>query len=266
MPKQNAMLAKIEAKYAAEYAAKYAIAEANFNRMLDMAMQQMADAAIFAADDTFDVNEYSAEKFHVLLIHYVNKMSNMAVVEDKDDPEMWWTKATVDKRLLQIVGKDCFQPWDERYGIKEQEEETNIMQAIKISLDPGAKMPTRAHEADAGLDLYSMEANEIPPFGSTEFDTGTHISIPAGYVGFVKSKSGLMMKQNITTDGTVDSGYIGSIRVKLFNHGGDTVYIEKGQKIAQLVLLPIITPKMVTVDKLKDTERGCGGFGSTGKF
>lgn len=137
---------------------------------------------------------------------------------------------------------------------------------LKVMLDPGAKMPTRAHETDAGLDLYSMEENEIPPFGSVVLDTGTHAAIPAGYVGFVKSKSGMMMKHNITTDGTVDSGYTGSIRVKLFNHGGKTVYIEKGQKIAQLVLLPIITPELEIVDRLEDTERGADGFGSTGKF
>ena len=140
------------------------------------------------------------------------------------------------------------------------------MEIINIKLDHGATMPTRAHKWDAGLDLYSMEASEIPPFGSTEFDTGVHIAIPAGYVGFVKSKSGLMMKQNITTDGTVDSGYTGSIRIKLFNHGSKVVYIEKGQKIAQLVLLPIITPNLALVEVLEDTERGTGGFGSTGKF
>ncbi len=140
------------------------------------------------------------------------------------------------------------------------------MEEIKVQLDMGARKPTRAHECDAGLDLYSMEVNEIPPFGSTEFDTGVHIAIPAGYVGFVKSKSGLMMKHNITTDGTVDSGYTGSIRIKLFNHSNKVVYIEKGQKIAQLVLLPIITPKLLEVDELEDTERGAGGFGSTGKF
>lgn len=140
------------------------------------------------------------------------------------------------------------------------------MEIINVKLDHGAIMPTRAHKTDAGLDLYSMEANEIPEFGFAEFDTGVHIAIPAGYVGFVKSKSGLMMKHNITTDGTVDSGYTGSVRIKLFNHSGNVVCIEKGQKIAQLVLLPIITPNLVLVDVLEDTERGEGGFGSTGAF
>lgn len=113
--KPNPMLAKIEAKYAAEYASKLAIAEMNFDRMLKMALQQCSDAALMAIDDVFDVNEYSAEKFHVAHKEYMNKISHMAVVDDKDDPEMLWTKAQVDERLLSIVGKDNFVPWDERY-------------------------------------------------------------------------------------------------------------------------------------------------------
>lgn len=98
-----------------EFRAKLKEAEDNFKVMLDMALQQSADGALMAADDTFDVNAYSAEKFHTAHIEYVNKISHMAVVEDKDDPEMVWTKDTVDRRLLQIVGKDNFAPWDERY-------------------------------------------------------------------------------------------------------------------------------------------------------
>ena len=115
MPKSNPMLAKIEAKYAAEYAAALAIAKENYLKMLDMALQQSADAALMSADDTFDVNAYSAEKFHVGHIKYMSKISHMAVVEDKDDVNMEWTIATVDKRLLQIVGEENFVPWDERH-------------------------------------------------------------------------------------------------------------------------------------------------------
>ena len=74
------------------------------------------DAAIMAIDDVFDVNEYTAKKFHERHIYYVNQMAHMAVVEDRDDPNMEWTKDTIDKRLLQIVGKDNFAPWEERMG------------------------------------------------------------------------------------------------------------------------------------------------------
>ena len=99
-----------------EFLAKLAVAKADYLHKLDMALQQSADAALMAADDVFDVNEYSAEKFHVAHIDYMNKISHMAVVEDAEDPEMEWTKATVDRRLLQIVGKENFAPWDERYS------------------------------------------------------------------------------------------------------------------------------------------------------
>lgn len=135
---------------------------------------------------------------------------------------------------------------------------------LKIKLDEGAICPTRAHEHDAGLDLYSREPYIIPSLGSGVFNTGVHVEIPAGYVGYIKSKSGLMVKDNLTADGTIDAGYTGSIIVKLFNHGPGPVHIYEGQKIAQLVVQPIITPEVEIVDELGQTERGDNGFGSTG--
>lgn len=137
---------------------------------------------------------------------------------------------------------------------------------IKVMLDPGAKMPTRAHKTDAGLDLYSREDCCIFPGGSHKFDTGVHVAIPAGYVGMLKSKSGLNVKNGITSEGVIDADYTGSIAVKLYNHGLDAVHIEKGQKISQLVIMPIITPDLELVESLEDTDRGNGGFGSTGAF
>ena len=120
-----AMKAELEEKYRRKYEEKLKEAEkelliklaqahADFQRMLRMGLQQSQDAALMAIDDVFDVNEYSAEKFVNAHIHYVNKISHMAVVEDADDKEMVWTKATVDRRLLQIVGEKNFVPWDER--------------------------------------------------------------------------------------------------------------------------------------------------------
>lgn len=136
---------------------------------------------------------------------------------------------------------------------------------MKIKLDPGAIMPVRAHDTDAGLDLFSREDKAIPAYRSAVFDTGVHIAIPEGYVGDVKSKSGLMVNHDITTDGTVDCGYTGSIRVKLFNNSPIRYEVTKGQKIAQVVIKAIITPELELVDELEATERGDGGFGSTGK-
>ena len=142
---------------------------------------------------------------------------------------------------------------------------------LKVMLDPGAKMPERAHSTDAGLDLFST-VDTVLPVKSSVTDgcvcvyTGVHIEIPAGYVGMIKSKSGLNVNFGVTSEGVIDSGYTGSIMVKLYNHGKMPVPIKKGQKISQLVLLPIITPDLELVDSMEDTERGTGGFGSTGAF
>ena len=136
---------------------------------------------------------------------------------------------------------------------------------MKVTLDPGAIMPTRAHELDAGLDLYSREDAIIYAGDSWTFDTGVHMAIYPGWVGDVKSKSGMMMN-GIITDGTVDAGYTGSIRVKLFNLSRCAVSIVRGQKIAQLVIKKIATPELELVDRLEVTERGANGFGSTGDF
>ena len=136
---------------------------------------------------------------------------------------------------------------------------------MKVKLDKDAIMPTRAHKTDAGLDLYSPINTTLYPDDSVCIDTGVHVEIPEGYVGDIKSKSGLMVNDDIVTDGTIDCGYTGSIRVKLFNHGFVEKRIVKGQKIAQLVIKSIITPELELVDELGDTERGDNGFGSTGR-
>ena len=136
---------------------------------------------------------------------------------------------------------------------------------MKILLDPGAIMPTRAHETDAGLDLYSPVRQVIRANDREKIDTGVHVEIPQGYVGMITSKSGLMAKEGITSRGTIDCGYTGSIQAVLFNHSRKDYIVEKGQKITQLVIMPIITPTLELVDSLDDTERGAGGFGSTGK-
>lgn len=147
---------------------------------------------------------------------------------------------------------------------------------MKIMLDKGAILPTRAHETDAGLDLYTPVDVKVPgcssdvwdefaEVGSATIDTGVHMEIPKGYVGFVKSKSGLNVRYGLTAEGVIDCGYTGSIVVKLYNHTNNEYLFGAGEKIAQLVLLPIITPDLEQVDSLDDTERGSNGFGSSGK-
>lgn len=136
---------------------------------------------------------------------------------------------------------------------------------MKIKLDEGAFMPTRAHAEDAGLDLYAMAPGYIPGKGSAKFDTGVHIELPPDTVGMVKSKSGLNMKYGLTSEGVIDEGYTGSIVVKLYNHSENGYVVEKGDKISQLVILPILKPELELVEELDASERGSGGFGSTGR-
>lgn len=90
---------------------------------------------------------------------------------------------------------------------------------MKVKLDPGAYMPERAHEQDAGYDLRTPVRAVIHPEGSVVIDTGVHVQIPDGYVGFLKSKSGLNVRLDLTGEGVIDAGYTGSITVKLYNHG-----------------------------------------------
>ena len=136
---------------------------------------------------------------------------------------------------------------------------------MKIKLDSGAYMPVRAHETDAGLDLMSPIFYELLPGRSVAIDTGVHVELPRGFVGMLKSKSGLNVKHGILSEGVIDEGYTGSIVVKLYNHGNKTFSISEGQKITQLVIVPYIAPELHLVEKLRETERGSDGFGSTGK-
>lgn len=136
---------------------------------------------------------------------------------------------------------------------------------MKIKLDRGAFIPTRAHDTDAGADLRSPVDTIVPAMGSRVIDTGVHIQLPHGYVGMLKSKSGLHVKHDITSEGVIDEGYIGSIKVKLYNHSGEPYVIERGDKITQLVIIPCECVQFDVVDDLEDSERGSDGFGSTGK-
>ena len=137
---------------------------------------------------------------------------------------------------------------------------------MRIKLDKKAFMPLRAHATDAGLDLRSPVDAIIPPRCSMTIDTGVHVELPKNTVGLLKSKSGLNVKHGIQSgEGVIDVGYTGSIMVKLYNHSNRGYIVERGDKISQLVILPILTPDLEVVDDLDETERGIGGFGSTGR-
>ena len=136
---------------------------------------------------------------------------------------------------------------------------------MKIKLDDGALEPTRAHETDAGLDLYSREKRIIHPGESVCFDTGVHIELPKGHCAMLVSKSGLNVRNDITSTGLIDEGYSGSIIVKLYNHGQKETLINKGDKISQLVIFPVLYEPVEITWEICGGERGDAGFGSTGR-
>ena len=136
---------------------------------------------------------------------------------------------------------------------------------IKVKLDNGAYEPIREHSTDAGLDLRAKDSQIVFAHDSAIFDTGVHIQLPPNTAGVLVSKSGLNVKHNITSTGLIDEGYTGSITVKLYNNGNTDYEVKKGDKISQLVIIPVLycTPKVV--GNIQDSERGDNGFGSTGK-
>ena len=139
---------------------------------------------------------------------------------------------------------------------------------LKIKkIHPEAIIPQYAHPGDAGLDLFSVEEQIIPPGETRLIKTGISIELPSGTEGQVRPRSGLALKNQITvlnTPGTVDEGYRGEVGVILINHGKNPFEVVKGMKIAQLVIKPVLRVDVEEVEELSNTKRGSGGFGSTG--
>ena len=139
-----------------------------------------------------------------------------------------------------------------------------------VKLHPDTVEPKYNYETDSGFDLRSTIEINIPPFGRALIPTGIKLSIPEEYEIQVRPKSGLALNQGLTvlnTPGTVDSGYVGEIKVIVFNTNNETVTISKGMKIAQAVLCPVVCGKYVSLEltnKVEDKDRGDKGFGSTG--
>lgn len=136
---------------------------------------------------------------------------------------------------------------------------------MEIMLDNGAYMPSRGHETDAGLDLRTPKAVTVPAYGSAIVDTGVHVALPHGCAGLLVSKSGLNVKHSITSTGLIDEGYTGSIVVKLYNNSGEDYDLEAGDKITQLVVIPVVCEPLEQASAFNPSERGDNGFGSTGR-
>ncbi len=137
---------------------------------------------------------------------------------------------------------------------------------MKVKYDNGAHKIERAHKTDAGIDLKSMENKLVPAKSSAIFDTGVHVELPEGTCGVLMSKSGLNVNYGITSTGLIDEGYTGSIKVKLYNNSNDDYWVNDGDKITQLVVMPVLYADVEEVDEINlDTDRGDNGFGSSGK-
>lgn len=134
-------------------------------------------------------------------------------------------------------------------------------------LDPGVPLPAYAHAGDAGLDLTAAEELTLAAGEHGAVRTGLAIAVPPGWVGLVHPRSGLARRHGLTVTnapGTIDAGYRGEVTVLLVNLGADEVVIQRGDRIAQLLLQRVGQAQVVEVEDLDDTARGSGGFGSTG--
>jgi dUTP pyrophosphatase len=141
------------------------------------------------------------------------------------------------------------------------------VQVTRLPHGIGLDLPVYATDGSAGMDIVSAETLRLAPGARHAVATGLAVAIPQGYEIQVRPRSGLALKHGITvpnTPGTIDSDYRGELKIILINHSSDTFAIERGDRIAQLVLAPVTQAAWQEVDVLDDTERGAGGFGSTG--
>jgi dUTP pyrophosphatase len=138
---------------------------------------------------------------------------------------------------------------------------------IKVVLAEGAKAPERAHESDAGFDLYALKKSFADKHGYMEFDTGVSVEIPEGHVGYVFPRSSISNYNLALTNsvGVVDSGYRGSIKFRFKRSTIGNSYYDVGDKIGQLIIMPIPQVSYKVVDSLEDSDRSDKGFGSTDK-
>lgn len=135
---------------------------------------------------------------------------------------------------------------------------------MKIALDKGAYMPVRAHCTDAGLDLRTPVDVTVPAHGSAVINTGVRVQIPQDCAGLLVSKSGLNVRHGVTTTGLIDEGYTGPIVAKAYNDSDADAHFDAGDKITQLVIIPVRYVAVEVVEAIDGGERGAAGFGSTG--
>jgi dUTP pyrophosphatase len=197
-----------------------------------------------------------------------------------NDEDIWKQIQQTFNQIKQDTGiepeEDYIDELEALLGISVDEINENHLKLMKTKtigvelVHEDAKAPSYAYPSDSGFDLRSTIEIMIPPFGRALVPTGIKLSIPDEYEIQVRPKSGLALNQGLTvlnTPGTVDSGYVGEIKVIVFNTNNETVTVSKGMKIAQAVLCPVVCGKYVSLEltnKVEDKDRGDKGFGSTG--
>jgi dUTP pyrophosphatase len=143
----------------------------------------------------------------------------------------------------------------------------SVVRVEVVRDDPALELPIYAREGDAGLDLAAAATVTLAPGGRQLVPTGLRVAIPDGHAGLVLPRSGLALRSGVTVlnaPGLIDSGYRGEIGVLLVNHGSEPVTIRRGERIAQLVIQPVVRAQLVETRELPASRRGTGGFGSTG--
>ena len=199
---------------------------------------------------------------------------------NSNDEDIWKQIQQTFNQIKQDTGiepeEDYIKELEDMLGMSVDEMNETHMIAMKTKtlvvelVHEDAKIPSYAYPSDSGFDLRSTIEINIPPFGRALIPTGIKLSIPEEYEIQVRPKSGLALNQGLTvlnTPGTVDSGYVGEIKVIVFNTSNETVTVSKGMKIAQAVLCPVVCGKYVSFEltnKVDDKDRGDRGFGSTG--
>jgi dUTP pyrophosphatase len=139
----------------------------------------------------------------------------------------------------------------------------NTIEILRVN--PHAILPTRAHADDAGLDLYNLEDFRLEPGEGKMVKTGIALAVPKGYVGLVADRSSLAKRGLKTAGGVIDAGYRGEVHIVLWNISKESFELKAGERLAQLLIIPIATPAVLEVTSLDETARGAKGFGSSGK-
>ena len=136
---------------------------------------------------------------------------------------------------------------------------------IDVMLEEGAYLPDRAHDTDAGADIRCRAGFTLASMGSAVIRTGVHVQLPHHTAGMIKSKSGLNVRHGIVGEGVIDEGFTGEVIVRLYNHSREAYHFDAGDKITQLVVIPVLYPDYREVDRISGGERGDAGYGSTGR-